>query len=785
MEAGLTTSQAQKNLQTFGRNEIVTQEGSSLFALFYSQFASVINGILSLAAFFSFVIKNSIDGIFILTILILNAVFGFIQEYKAEKSLAKLKSFIRPLSRVIRDKKEQEVSTFELVPNDLVILSEGDRIPADGNLVLSKHLEIDESILTGESLPVIKREGDTVFSGTLSIKGRGYLLIEKTGMNTRFGQIAKTLSTLKTEKTPLQKQLDHLGKFLSLVAVIAALLLIPIGVSQGKVLFPLILLAVSLAIAAIPEGLPAVITISLAIGTNRMAKKNAIIRKMQAIETLGSVQIILTDKTGTLTQNTMRVKKTWVLADSLLPFLVRACVLGNTSSLIQRGQENQFDVLGDKTDGALLLWAKEQISDLEKIKNEGKVIDEYAFDPVTRTITTVWGEDHRKYVFVRGAPEEILKRSKNTKAQKEKVLEKIETFAKEGLRVIGFGKKIKKGDENDKNNLEKNLEFIGLVGIYDPPREEAKKSLEEAKKAGIKTIMVTGDNKITALTIAKEIGLIEKDEDVISGEELEKLTDDQLEKIIDKTRIFARVKPEDKLRLTHFFKKKGFVVGVTGDGVNDALALKSADVGIAMGETGTDVAKEASDIVLADDNFSTIVHAVEEGRTIYNNILKAITYLVSGNLSELSLVFFATILNMPSPLLPTQILWINLITDGLPALALASDTKNADVLKLSPRNPNVPILNAKRIVFVSIIGFGLSFFLLVVFKIFLASNTEILARTITFNLLIILHLMITFVVRGGLFPLNRFLIIAVLGTLGLQILITFTPFFQNIFHLGF
>lgn len=787
MDTGLTSSLAEEKLRTFGRNEIIAKKLFSPLLLFLSQFPSFINTLLAAAALFSFLIKDALDGIIILSILLLNGIFGFIQEYRAEKSLEKLKDLVKPVSRVLRDGKEIEIETELLVPGDIVILIEGDRIPADGALTLGRHLEVDESILTGESLPVAKKQNDILLKGTLVVKGKGHLLIEKTGMKTQFGQIAQSLSEVEADKTPLQKQLDSLGKMISVFAITAAFLLIPIGMLQEKAIAPIILLAISIAIAAVPEGLPAVVTIALAIGTNRMAKKHAIVRKMPSVETLGTIQIILMDKTGTLTQNSMRVKKVWLRENKFQTDMMRACVLGNTASLVKKEEKGNYDILGDKTDGALLLWAKEKVKDLSLLKDDGEIVDEYVFDPETKTITTVWKQSGKTSVYVRGAPETILKKSKLSEIEKQAIASRFEDMAKEGLRVIGFGSKVEKHNgRRTREELEKNLEFLGFVGIYDPPRKEAKQAVLEAKRAGIKPIMVTGDNELTALAIAKEIGLIEKDEDVVTGEELKKIGDEELEKLILKTRIFARTQPEDKLRLVSLFKKKGFIVGVTGDGVNDALALKRADVGIAMGETGTDVAKEASDIVLTDDNFSTLVHAVEEGRVIYNNILKAITYLLSGNLAELSLVFAAAVLGMPPPLLPTQILWINLVTDGIPAIALASDTKDPDVLRLAPRDPKTPILTKSRILFIAIVGFGLAGFLLITFSLLLRTQTEMFSRTITFNLLIFFHLMIAFAVRGqSIFRANKLLILGVLFTLLLQSLISTVPFFQTIFHLGF
>lgn len=778
---GLTSKKAAELLLQYGRNEIKVERRYSIISAFLSQFKTLLNAILFAGAAFSFFIGNIVDAIFILAILVLSAVFGFWQEYNAEKSLDKLKDYIKDRCVVIRDGKRQEIESTQIVPGDIVLLNEGESIPADGKLIFTRHLEIDESILTGESLPVIKKEGDEIFGGTIVSKGRGRFLIEKTGHSTRFGQIAQSLVNIETAPTPLQKNLNSLGKIISVLAIGFSLLLIPIGINQGRNFFDLVLLSISAAVAVIPEGLPAVLTIALAIGTSRMARKNAIVRKMSAVETLGAVQIILSDKTGTLTQNKMVVKDFWSTKKDHLYLMHKSCVIGNTATLVQ--QAEGFDVVGDKTDGALLLWAREKYDSFETLTGNGKVLDEFMFDPETKLITSIWEEDGKKYVFVRGAPEKILELS--SEDSKKGIEEKIENFAKKGYRVIGFGYKLLNNEGlSDRKALEKDIKFLGFTGIYDPPRVEASEAIKSAKDAGIITVMVTGDNEFTALTIAKEIGLIEKDENVITGDELDRLSDEELKKIILKTRIFARTKPEDKLRLVTIYKSLGYVVGVTGDGVNDSLALKKADVGIAMGKSGTDVAKESSDIVLSDDNYSTLIRAVLEGRTIYANIVKSITYLLSGNLSEISLIFFAALLKFPDPLLPTQILWINLVTDGLPALALASDNRSSSILKEKPRDVNQSILTPRRIASIFAIGFGLSAFLLALFYILLENKSETFARTIVFNALVFSHMSLAFLVRGhSIFKLNKILVGSVILTIILQLLITLSPI-SKFFYLG-
>lgn len=778
MERGLTTIQVEERQKIHGKNEVIIKKNFRAISIFLRQFPSFINLILLAAACFSFFLGQFVDGSFIIAIIFLSAVFGFLQEYKAEKSLEKLKSYINPLSRVLRDGKEMEIPTRDLVPGDLVFIEEGDYIPADSKIIESRNIEIDESIITGESLPVAKKSNDTVFSGTIVVKGRGKVLVEKIGFQTKFGEIAKALSTLKPEKTPLQRKLSMLGKTLSVTAVVVAGLLVPIGLSQGKELISLALVAVSIAVAAIPEGLPAVITIAQSIGAGRMVKRNVLVRKIQSIETLGSVQIILSDKTGTLTQNLMEVKNLFMLDSKKKDQLLLACLLGNTAHLVEKEDHGQeFEIVGDKTDGALMLWARKQNKDIEKIKNEGKVIDEFVFDPETKIIQTVWRLKDKDYTFVRGSPEEIIKRSGLSASEKEKVEKEIEKEAKEGFRIIGFATK----SEEDKS-----LKFLGFVSIYDPPRLEAIDALKRAKEAGIITIMVTGDNKITAMSIAKAVGLIEKNEEVMTGSELDEIKDEELEKIIQNVRIFARVSPTHKLRLVELFKKMGYVVAVTGDGVNDALALKRADVGVAMGKKGTDVAKEASDLVLLDDNYSSLVSAIHEGRTIYKNIVRAITYLLSSNLSEISLIFGAVLLGLPNPLLPTQILWVNLVTDGLPALALASEKKDGGVLKVAPRNPKEQILTKKRSILIALLGLGITAFLLTIFYSLLQTRSESFSRTVIFNLLIFSHMCLAFLIRGrSMFRLNKFLLFAIAFTIVLQIVITTNPILREIFHLGF
>lgn len=782
MDKGLTAREVLLARTKYGKNIISANNSTSILHIFGSQLLTTINFILFFAGVFFLVTQDSIDGFFIFAVIIINACFGFIQEYRAEKSLEKLKQFAAPIARVKRDNKEQEILAENLVPGDLVILSEGSRIPADGMIMNESMLEVDESILTGESIAVVKNSQDTVYWGTLVTKGNALMRVEKIGMETRFGQIAHTLTDIKEEKTPLQKNFDQLGKTLSLFALGAGFLIIPAGLFHNVDIVPLLLIAGTIGVAAIPEGLPAVITIAFALGTHRMAKNNAIVRKMAAIETLGAIQVIVSDKTGTITQNKMTVKEYWLSDNATLHFFVRACLLGNTASLVEKAN-NDFDIIGDQTDGAMLVWAKGHEA-LAKTEG-GKVLDEYVFDNNTKTISTLWHHNAHEYAFVRGAPESVIARCKVSEHEKVRIQKQVEMYAKTGLRTIGFAyKRAEKIDKKDRAVIENGLTFLGILAIYDPPRPEIKEALAKARGAGIQVMMVTGDNEYTALALSKEVGLVENDEDVVTGDELEKLSDEQLSSILLKTRIFARTKPEQKLRITTLLQKMGIIVGVTGDGVNDALALKKANVGVSMGKKGTDVAKEASDIILADDNFATLVKAIEEGRIIYKNIVNAILYLISGNLAKILLVFMTTLFNLPLPLLPTQILWINLITDSIPALALATGTRDSSVLLHKPRDPKSQLLNTERLLMVTVIALALADAMLFQYYFLLKTIPVEEARTIIFNSLVYSHLLIVIVfgwhsIRKG----NKTLIMTIVFIVLLQLFVTFNPFLQILLHL--
>ncbi|MFC1752403.1 calcium-translocating P-type ATPase, SERCA-type [Thermoproteota archaeon] len=734
---GLSDSDAKARLDKYGPNTIEEKHKISPWKIFLEQFNSPIVWILIGAVIISVIvgyreflkeggslIKHMIDGIVIFVILILNAVIGFIQEYNAEKAIEALKKMASLKAIVIRDGKEQHIDAINLVPGDIVVLETGEKIPADARLIEIANLQTQEAPLTGESLPVTKvldvfdKEkvvGDRknmVFSGTVITDGRGKAVVTGTGMSTQIGKIAHMIQTTTVELTPLQKQLKNLGKWLGILTLIVCFAVFLAGLIKGKPILEFLIVAISLAVAAIPEGLPAVVTIALAIGVKKMVRKNALIRKLPSVETLGSTTVICTDKTGTLTHNEMTVKKIFVDEEVIdvsgsgyepkgtfsahtksLALLLRIGTLNNDSQLEEK--DGKHSVIGDPTEGALVVSAAKAGLDKTLLENKHKRIDEIGFNSERKRMTTVHKINGKDYAFVKGAPDMMLslcrqievngKIRKITPKDKKKVLEKNDLFASEALRVLGFAyKPLKKGDK--KKNYEKDLIFVGLQGMIDPPREEVKDAIARCEEAGIKVIMITGDFIGTAKAIAKELNIPGK---AITGDELKKL---DLHGHVEDIGVYARVNPEDKLKIVEALKKKGHVVAMTGDGVNDAPALKKADIGIAMGISGTDVAKEASDMMLLDDNFSSIVSAVEEGRSIYDNIRKFVNYLLSSNIGEVLVVFVAIMIGLPLPLIAVQILWMNLVTDGLPALALGVDPSSKGIMKRPPRKPKSTIM---------------------------------------------------------------------------------------------
>lgn len=701
----LSSHQAEKLLKQYGRNEIKEKKRFTLIKSFLNQFNNFLILLLLAATVVSFLIGETLDAIFIFAIVILNALFGLYQEYQAEKSLSSLKKIALTKTRVIRDKKEIEIDSRDLVPGDIIYLEEGAKIPADARLLQTTHFEVNEAALTGESLPVPKDENDEennlIFAGTVVARGHAYAKVEKTGENTRFGQIAKTLRAIEESKTPLQKKLEAFTKQVGIIGITASIIVFILSFIKEKNTIESFILAVSLAVAAVPEGLPAVMTIILSIGVERMAKKKTIVRQLNAIETMGSLTLIATDKTGTLTTNKMEVKKIWVdekiydvnnpPSPTNHPFakIILAGNLCSTASLVKKVDHGEdFDVIGDTTEGALLLLSQKIGRPYENDRQQWQVIDELSFNSQTKRMT-VHVKNKEELILTKGAPESILsicsfiqigeEVKSLTPNQRKKIERDFEAFAQKGMRMIAFSYK-----KPDKKPLEENQIFLGFVGIADPVRKEVREAVLKAKKAGIKVVMITGDNELIAEAIGLETGILEKGEDILTGKILRQYTDEQLLEVLSKTKVFARTNPEDKYRLVKLYQKLGEVVAVTGDGVNDVLALKQADCGVAMGKTGTDVAKDTAHIIITDDNFATLVAAIEQGRNIFIHIKNAIKYLLACNISEILYILAALIFNWPI-LTPIQLLYINIATDGLPAISLAFSPDDKNILEKPPR----------------------------------------------------------------------------------------------------
>lgn len=756
---GLTHQEAKNILQRVGPNEITAKSRITPLQIFFSQFKSLLVIILIIASIVSFLLGDFIDSLLIMIVVFLNAILGFVQEYKAEQAIAALKKMTVSKIRVMRDGVERQIESREVVPGDIIIIEQGDKIPADCQLIESIHLEINEAALTGESQPVEKDHTDpkknSIFLGTIVEKGRGVALVLATGMQTKFGSIAMSLSTIDEEKTPLESKLNTLGFQLGILAFVASTTVFVIGYLAHHPFVEIILTSISLAVASVPEGLPAVVTITLAIGMQRMARKKAILRKLSSIEALGSITVIATDKTGTLTQNKMHVDTVFVdnttfthddkkLNKNNVTFakLLEAGILCNNATLASTGKVKNFDVLGDSTEGSLLLLSTDNDVSIDETKKKGTLIEEFAFDQNLKIMSTIWRQNNNKYVFTKGAPESILTlctdimlngtTKKITKNDIETIQKTYAQFAKDGLRIMALSFRKINNVPKHRKEAEKNQTFLGLVGIADPIRVEVKEAIKIARIAGIRTIMITGDNELTASAIGLKIGLLSGKEEIITGAQLEKLTDAEITNRFDKIAIFARTTPDQKLRIVTLLQKSGHIVAVTGDGVNDALALKQANVGVAMGITGTDVAKEASDMILTDDNYASLVEAVGEGRTIYTNIKTSIKYLVGSNLSEVIAVVVGILLGLPLILIPIQLLYINLVSDGLPAISLAMNPRKEGIMDNSWVVPKKIFGTFDKIWFVEINALTVTITLLAFFIGNLMGNVET-ARAMAFS----------------------------------------------------
>ncbi|MFH0890321.1 MAG: calcium-translocating P-type ATPase, SERCA-type [Candidatus Aenigmatarchaeota archaeon] len=826
--SGLTSEDAKKLLEEFGYNKLREKKGRSALMLLAEQFFNFLIIILIIASVVSVLLGEIIDAAAIIIIVILNAVLGFVQEYRAEKSLEALKKIVSPVAKVVRNGKETVIPASEIVPGDLITLDAGDKVPADCRILESFSIHADESALTGESLPVEKSADALVdenapvadrknklFMGTVITYGRAKAFVEKTAMNTEIGKIADLIQEQKIYKTQLQEKLDNFGKDMAKVIFVAIFVIFALGVSGGTPVLRMFLASVSLAVAAIPEGLPAVVTTCLALGVYRMAKHNAIVRKLPAVETLGSTTVIVSDKTGTLTENEMTVKK--IMVDNAL-YDVSGSGYSAEGKFLLDGNETEAnedlkfllttgmlcsnaafsmgeppEIVGDPTEVAILVAGAKASLDKALLDASYQKKFEVVFDSDKKRMSTVVSHDNGETVCMKGAADVIIKLctkerkggkdTKLTEKRRAEILSMTEKMASEALRVIAIAYKTYGSDVYEEDEIEKDMVFLGLVGMMDPPRPEVKESIEMCKRAGIKTMMITGDHKVTAIAIAKELGFAEGL--VLTGEELEKLTDEEFEKIVENVYVYARMSPQHKTRIVKMLQKKGEIVAMTGDGVNDAPALRMADIGIAMGVTGTDVAKEASTMVLADDNFATIVSAVREGRGIYDNIKKFVFYLLSCNVGEVLTVFFAILLRLPLPLAAVQILWMNLLTDGLPALALGVQPTEKDVMYRKPRPKTQEILDKKTLFDIILVGIAMSIGTLYLFVSYLPDIAK--AMTVSFTTIVFFQLFHAFscqsdksLLKAGI--KNKYLALALAFSAILQLAVIYVPFLDPVFE---
>lgn len=715
---GLSEEEVRLRLEQYGKNELKGKPKKSLFALFFAQLQDMLIYVLFGAAAITVFIGNYVDSVIILSVVVLNAVIGVAQEYKAEKAMEALQKMTSPKSLLRRGGEVKEVNSAEIVPGDIVLLEAGRTIPADLRLIESANLQIEESALTGESVPSDKNakalfdapkvaigdQANMAFMSTLVTYGRGEGVVIATAMDTEIGRIAKILDEEHEEMTPLQKRLEELGKVLGFVAIGICTLIFLLALWQGRDIFEMFLTAISLAVAAIPEGLAAIVAIVLALGVTRMSRNNAIIKKLPAVETLGSVNIICSDKTGTLTQNKMTVVKSYMLGslrnipveESQLVAAVDEAELVRSFVLCSDATYENGKGTGDPTEIALVAWGGKYGIAKSSLSSEHPRVDEKPFDSDRKLMSTLNKEGSAFRVHTKGALDQLLKITSQalvngqavplTTEMKATYLKVAEEMSDAALRVLGVAFKDTLQPIGPAA-MEQGLTLLGLVGMIDPPRLEVRDSIQTAKMAGITAIMITGDHKNTAVAIAKELGIAASIDESLTGDEIDALSDEEFASQINRYRVFARVSPEHKVKIVKAFKAHGNIVSMTGDGVNDAPSLKYADIGVAMGITGTDVSKGASDMILTDDNFATIVRAIEEGRNIYNNIKKSVIFLLSCNLGEVVAIFASILFFWPVPLLPTQILWINLVTDTLPALALGIDPGDKDVMKAKPRDP--------------------------------------------------------------------------------------------------
>lgn len=803
--SGLSSAEAEKRLAKYGENILSHKKAVHPARIFAGQFKDFMVMILLGATVISVLMGEAVEALTIVLIVLVNAVLGFLQEYKTEKTLEALKNMAAPTAKVIRDGQEIEIPASDAVPGDLLVLAAGDRVPADAQIVEATLLQADEAMLSGESHPVNKTDlpqdgtqetfrKDMVYMGTIITKGRGKAVVSGTGMTTQMGQIAGMLDTIETERTPLQEKLGSLGKYIGIGCLLICAIVTVTGIVRGEPVFDMLLTGISLAVAAIPEGLPAVVTIALALAVSRMVKRGALIRKLHAVETMGCAQVICTDKTGTLTENRMTVqeiatpKYCFYRADGEKGFLakngmaaadsedirrmIEIAVLCNNAQLPQeRDKKSLFHpqktehAQGDPTEISLLEMAETAYFSTGKISREFSRIFEIPFDSQRKRMSVaVRNRQGDRWLFSKGAPDYLLELCSHyledgqirllTPSVRKKIQAQNEKMAHKALRVLGFAYK---AEPEEPEQAESDLIFVGLAGMIDPPRREAYQAVQTCKQAGIQTVMITGDHVDTASAIARDLKILDANGRVLTGRELDRMTDDQLERELDQIRVFARVAPAHKLRIVKAFKRKGRVVAMTGDGVNDAPAIKEADIGVAMGN-GTDVTKEAASVVLLDNSFATLVSAIEEGRVIYKNIRKFIRYLLSCNIGEIVTMFFGMLMGMPVVLLPIQILIVNLVTDGLPAIALGLEPAEKDIMRKPPRKKKEGIFSDGLLSTIVFRGALIGLTTLSVFTSFYHSTQNlVVARTGALATLVITQLIHVFECKRedvGIFKMN-------------------------------
>ena len=820
-EAGLKAAQVTERQEKYGKNQLRAAGRRSTLQMFLEQFKDVMVLILLVAAIISgFALKEWTDCIIILLVVVLNAVLGVVQENRAENALEALKKMSSPHAKVRRDGAMHVVPAEELVPGDIVVLETGDAVPADLRLIESVNLQLQESALTGESNPVEKQtepvpadaplgdRRDMAYSGSLVTYGRGTGVVTATGMDTEIGRIAGMLDQSEGVKTPLQRRLADMSKKLAILCLAVCAVVFGVGVLEGRNPIEMFMTAISLAVAAIPEGMLAIVTIVLALGVQRMSERNAIIRRLPAVETLGSATVICSDKTGTLTLNRMTVAAAaapFEAGDSQNYLRQSGAVLMSTAMALcndaQPGQKDGQEVfLGDPTETALSDYVKPLGYEAVRLVKRLPRVDEVPFDSQRKMMTTVHKEGNRYRVFVKGGLDEVLahctkvfdgKERPLTDADVARIRQTAEEMSNSALRVLVFamGQQDTLAEGDKQAAYERELTFLGMVGMIDPPRPTAREAVRKCLQAGIKPVMITGDHKLTAAAIAKDLGILGKGDRVITGAELERMDDDRLREEVRNIAVYARVSPEHKLRIVRAWQSWGDVVAMTGDGVNDAPALKQADIGVAMGITGTEVSKEASAMILIDDNFATIVEAVGQGRTLYSNILKAIQFLLSSNLGEVLTVFVAVMLNWDSPLLPIHILWVNLITDSLPALALGMEPAEPDVMRRPPRDPKAAIFDRPLVFRLAYQGLLIALCTLAAYRVGCMASIAC-GQTMAFAVLSGSQIVHSFNLRSNtrsLFsrgPQNRWMFLAGAAALALQLLVLFVPFLRDIFRLA-